>query len=163
MAKTKKHIISKNIDTTKLSPYASLRNMNSWRLTPVSDTFLDKFCEDLMSWSFQEDAFCLTQFLRYYGIHEQVFYDWVKKYEQVKYAHWVAMSNLGDKREIGALTKKYDSGTVEKVMAVYSSVWAAAEVRRSKLRREEQGDSFEDLTNCVRELVEQKWGDKKEK
>lgn len=162
MPKTKKNNMPKKIDTTKLSPYAAYKNMNSWRLTPVSDTFLDKFCDDLMHWSFQEDAFCLTQFLRYYGVHEQVFYDWVAKYEKVKYAHWVAMSNLGDKREIGALTKKYDAGMVEKVMSVYSSVWAAAEARRAKLRREEQGDSFEDLTNCVIELVEQKWGDKKE-
>ena len=162
MIKTKKNNILKHIDTTKPSPYASLKNMQSWRLTPVSDTFLDKFSEDLITWSYQEDAFCLTQFLRYYGVKEDIFYDWLKKYDKVKDAHWVAMTNLGDKREIGALTKKFDAGTSEKVMSAYSSIWAAAESRRSKLRREEQGDSFDDLTNCVRELVEQKWGEKKE-
>jgi len=160
MAKTNKTSISKTIDTTKLSPYASLKNMQSWRLTPVSDAFLEKFCEDLASWSYQKDAFCLTQFLRYYGISERVFYDWVRDHEQVKNAHWIAMTNLGDRREIGAITKQFDAGIVEKSLHMYSSTFAAAKNYDAKLKRDEQGARYEDLTNCVRDLVEQKWGDK---
>jgi hypothetical protein len=134
--------------------------MQSWRLTPVSDTFLDKFCEDLMNWSYQSNAFCLTQFLRYYGIHERVFYDWVRDHEKVKYAHWVAMTNLGDRREIGAITKQFDAGIIEKSLHMYSSTFAAAKNYDAKLKRDEQSVHMEDLTNCVRDLVEQKWGDK---
>ncbi len=162
MKKTKKSTTKREIDTTTPSPYATLKNMGSWRETPVSDQFLDKFCEDLIAWSYQENAFCITQFLRYYGVREDLFYDWVHRHNKVKDAHWIAMTNLGDKREIGALTKKFDAGIVEKVMSVYSSIWATAEERRSKIKREEQGASMQDLANCVRELTEQKWGDKNE-
>lgn len=162
MKKTNKPSISKEIDTNKLSPYASLKNMQSWRLSPVSDAFLDKFCEDLISWSYQKDAFCITQFLRYYGIHEQVFYNWVSGHEQVKNAHWVAMTNIGDRREIGAITKQFDAGIIEKSLHMYSSVYASARNYDARLKREEQGARIEDLTNCVRDLVEQKWGEKNE-
>jgi len=115
----------------------------------------------MIAWSFKEKSFCLTQFLRYWGVNEKYFYEWLHKYPEVQDAYWFIMSSLGDKREIGALTKQYDSGTAEKVMPAYSSIWAAVEERRAKLRRDEQGSSFEDLTNCLTKLVEQKWGDEK--
>lgn len=162
MKKTNKSSMPQKIDTTKTSPYASLKNMQSWRLTPVSETFLKKFCEDLIAWSYQKDAFCLTQFLRYYGVREYLFYDWVKRHPIVEDAHWIAMTNLGDRREIGAITKQYDAGIIEKSLHMYSSTFAAAKNYDAKLKRDEQGARTEDLTNCVRELVEQKWGDKKD-
>ena len=149
----------KYIDTTKRSPFCTLRNMQSWREKPMSEEFLNQFSEDLINWSYQDDAFCLTQFLRYYGVPENRFYEWVALYPQIKEAHWFAMTSLGDRREVGALTRKLDSGTAGHVMPAYSSTWAAVEERRAKLKRDSVGSSLEDLTNCVQALVQQKWGD----
>jgi transposase-like protein len=101
----------------------------------------------------------MTQFMREYGIPESTFYFWVKKHSEFRQAYWYALTAIGDRREIGALKREYDAGTVDKTISHYCSVNAAAEERRAKLKREEQGSSLEDLTNCVQKLVEQKWGD----
>ncbi len=159
MAKIKKSNTQKEYDAKNLTPYEIYKNMQSWRQTPISGAFIEKFCQDMIDWSFREKSFCLTQFLRWWGVNEKYFYEWLHKYPEIQDAYWFAMSSMGDKREIGALTRQYDSGTAEKPMSAYSSTWAAVEERRAKLRREEQGSTIEDLSNCVHKLVQQKWGD----
>lgn len=160
MAKNNKPSTIKEYDAKNLTPYEIYRNMQSWRQNPISEAGVQKFCEDMIAWSFQEKSFCLTQFLRYWGVNEKYFYEWLHKYPEIQDAYWFIMSSLGDKREIGALTKVYDSGTAEKVMPAYSSIWATVEERRAKLKREEQGSTIEELSNLIQKrVVQQQWGD----
>lgn len=138
--------------------YQTYRHMQSWRENTLSDAFVEKMCLALMEWSELPDSLCLTQFLRFWGVPEKLFYRWLPKFPDLQDAHWYAMTNLGDRREIGAIKRQYDAGIIEKSLAVYSSAFAAGKAYDSKLRHEEQSDSYEDLTNCLTKLVEQKWG-----
>jgi hypothetical protein len=162
MSRKKKIIIERELNSENCSQYATLQALCSLDFTDVPKVKLERICVDLMEWADKSTSFKLTQFMRGYGIPERTYYYWVNKYPEFKKAHWYALTAIGDRREIGAIYKKYDAGTVALTLSQYCSVAAAAESRRAKLRREEQEDSYEDLTNCVRNLVEQKWGDRRD-
>lgn len=159
MAKTNKPSTKSKLPLKDSSSYATFKNMQSWRTHEVSGAYLEMVCQKIIDWAKKEDSFCFTQFLREEGIPERTFYGWLPKFSDLQDVYWFAMSSLGDRREIGAITRKYDSGIIEKSLAVYSSTFAAAKGYDAKLKREEQGSSSEDLRDCVMKLVEQKWGD----
>ncbi|MGD0331176.1 MAG: hypothetical protein ABSB40_12175 [Nitrososphaeria archaeon] len=163
MAQTIKSSTTKAAKEKADKVYATFKNLCSWRENEMSGAFLEKMCQDLIAWADLPSSLKITQFMREYGIPEKTFYRTVHSNADFKEAYWYALTAIGDKREIGALKREYDAGTVDKTISHYCSVNAAAEERRAKLKREEQGSSIEDLTNCVQALVQQKWGDKNEK
>lgn len=118
------------------------RHCFEMKLRPVTQMFLDEFGRDLMIWARDnDDALAVSQFYNSKGVHEQTYYDWVNKYPDFKMSHEMAMSLLADRREIGAIKKKYDAGMISTMMPAYRKDWKAMAEWRAKIKGEAEGDS----------------------
>ena len=122
--------------------YDEYRDMTSFRVKPVSDHFIDKLAQALVSWACDnEDALKLTQFFIQRRIDISYLYRWEQRSENLKMAHEFALMCIGARREIGALKRKYDAGIVASTMAHYDKSWKELEEWRAKLRNKELEDN----------------------
>lgn len=139
--------ITKNTKGKKVKPkkenlskyvYDDYLCIRSFKRKPVGDRFIEILATDLVEWATQdEDALKLTQFIISRGIAIQDFYRWLHKHQILKEAHATAMLALGNRREIGALTKKYDASMVKSIMPVYDPEWRKEEEWRQSLKKDE--------------------------
>lgn len=119
--------------------YEDYRDMLSMEMKPCSSLFLERLSEDLIKWVNESpDHLKITQFFTSRGIAISNLYKWLPKSEALQEAHAYALTVLGDKRELGALKKEYDSGMVRYTMPHYDKAWKELEEWRSKLKEDKE-------------------------
>jgi len=102
---------------------------------PVTTSFIARLSEDLLKWAVNDDnALKLTQFTRKVGVHSGTFYRWANKHPTLRNALTAAKEAIGDRREIGALTGKYNYKMVMHQQHHYDNSWWDSEVKRAELR-----------------------------
>lgn len=112
---------------------------NTFKKKPVSKDWINLLAEKLVTWARDDDkALKLTQFYSLHGLAHSTMEKWRRKFPQLNEAAQVAKRMLGDRREIGALEKRYDASTVHKMMLHYDKSWKDVEEWRSKLKASEQ-------------------------
>jgi len=119
-------------------------DMFSFNKKMMTQTGLEKFCADLMKWVISDDdALRLDQFYAPKGISKDTFEGWCKRYDIASQTKKAALNILGSRRDIGALTRKYDAGHAARMMGYYDSDWVAEERRKidDKVRVEEAKSS----------------------
>ena len=111
----------------------------SFREKPISDQSLEKLAKDLVAWAINDEtATKIKPFFIFRGMGTTDVKRWKKRNKKFAAAYSLALSAIGNRREHGALTKKYDSNTVIKSMPLYDSDWKDLEEWRSNLRKSEQ-------------------------
>jgi len=99
-------------------------DMFHFKQVPVSEGFIDRLFSDLVKEAYNDkEMLTLEDFYLKRGLSPDSYYKWVKKYPQAQRAHDVALLAIGNRRERGGLTRKYDSGLVSQSMAHYSKRW----------------------------------------
>lgn len=93
------------------------------RSTPLSEQIVDKLADELTEWVKKEDKLTLRSFLIHKKIPWDTFYVWIDKYPKLKVAHQLAMMNLSERREIGGMTRKFDTGFTLNSMPMYDPMW----------------------------------------
>jgi hypothetical protein len=115
-------------------PYQDLFFMKE---KPVSLAFLERFAQEVLNWSALDTSLKITDFYLEKNIPNQVYYRWVKKYDFMKEAHETAMRRIASRREVGALTRKYDAGSVREFQALCDPEYREFIKWRSELRNKE--------------------------
>lgn len=93
-------------------------------MRPVSDVYLDKLAIELIEWvDASPNNLVLKQFTLAKGIPYMDYLRFVDRHENLKIAHQQALHALGVKREVGALTKVYESGMAIKALPMYDEAW----------------------------------------
>ena len=129
--------------TTTVKPAAKYRyddylDMFTMRKRPISVEYIEKFANDMVLWALNDpDAFKLAQYYRIRGVCGEDMERWAERYPNLKTANRYVLGILGDKREMGALKKDYDSGMVRTMMPRYDKDWRNIEKWRSLLREQE--------------------------
>jgi len=124
--------------TTTKSLFDEYLDIFTFKTRPVTDEWIEQLAKDLVKWSTEDDeAFKLTQYYRSRGIGSDDMKRWCERSPKLKKAHTVALQALGDRREIGALKKKYDPGMTRTMMPRYDKDWKKIEEWRSTLRAKE--------------------------
>lgn len=119
-------------------------NMTTFKMSPVSDVFLEKLAADLCQWALHdEEALKLNTFFAERGIHQHTAEVWRKRNKKLDSAYSFAKQCIGDRREMGGLKRKLDSGMVSTTMAHYDSDWKALAEWRAKLKAETEGAAIE--------------------
>jgi len=141
-----------NVKIRKKTEFDQYRDQFSMRMKPVSQRFLKLLVKDLVDWAVHDDnALILKQFFLLKGISTSDVHRWRKKHEWFNQAVEFAKSAIGIRRELGALTKKFDARTVMKTMPNYCDEWKEAELWRARLKKlAEEPDR-----NVLQEIVEQ--------
>lgn len=101
---------------------------------PVTDTFLEMLASTYIKWV-KEETKCLlfTEFLQYQGIRREDFYRWLLRSEKLRQAHDFVIMVLCNRREVGAITRKYDSSMITKMHGFYSDIWVTETTRIAAL------------------------------
>jgi len=135
-----------------MKKFDQYKNMFSIKTKPVSEKFIHLLAKELVDWAIHnENALILKQFFFEKGIGTSDIHRWRKKNEGLDSAIKFAKEAIGVRRELGALTKKFDSRTIMKTMANYCDEWKEAELWRARLKNlAEEPDR-----NVLKEIVEQ--------
>lgn len=158
--KTNKHSTKSLTETKKW--YDEYPDVYAFKTTPVSEVLLDRLFQELLDWAeSNEDALKITEFF----LRKRIGSDTVarfrardKKYDDA-YNH--ALQLIGNRREIGALKRKLDSGIVAYTMAHYDPSWVKLAEWRAALKKESEGQQGNNITVVMEtfpssELVPQK-------
>lgn len=115
---------SKNSDNNKL-PFKSTKIVDYYtdmfflKEKPVSEAFIERLAQEMIDWSKEDDALRITQFFNKRGIPNPMLYRWMEKYPFFKQAHEYVMAVIADRRDVGAITRKYDGNYIDKSLGMY--------------------------------------------
>jgi hypothetical protein len=126
-----KQELSTDSQNYKFDEYFDLKHRKN---CVISERGAELLATQMIAWCEDEEAFTMNQFYRMKGIQEKTFHRLMAKFPALQDAHDFALAALGDKREIGALKHKYDTGLVGRSMAVYSNAWRWLEEWRGEMR-----------------------------
>lgn len=115
-AKTSDHSKSIAVNTKILDFYPDMFFLKE---KPVSEAFIERLAREMVDWSKLEDSLRITQFFNQRGIPNGMIYKWMEKFPMLKQAHEFAMGAIADRRDIGAITRKYDGNYIDKSQAMY--------------------------------------------
>jgi hypothetical protein len=109
-------------------------DMFTLRMSPVSNDYLLHFAKEWVDWAVQsDDALTLEGFYVLKRVHDYTVNRWMKRCPELQQAHDWAMMAIGDRREKGAITRKYDSGMIRTTMPMYKAKWKELEEWRAHL------------------------------
>jgi hypothetical protein len=109
-------------------------DMFSFRLEPVSHAYIEKFA---MEWvdvvSTDESIITLEQFFVLKRVTRDTVKDWLTRSEVLRQAKAYVLMILSVRREVGSITKKYDSTFILRNHAAYDPTFKLIEEWRAKL------------------------------
>ena len=142
MKKKKKEIKKPNTPTKRRKSIQSrefFHDIYTYQQKPMSIPGLQKMGAGLIKWALEDPkALKIKPFFRNLGIATNDVSRWRKKYPAFDMAYRTALEAIGDRREIGAIEKKYDSSLICRTMVQYDSEWAQTEEWRAGLRTKEE-------------------------
>ena len=103
----------------------------------VTDRRLDQYAEDIYDWALNDpDALKVTQFYLERGISRENWNRWMDMHEGLSKAYNTAIHLIGNRRESGAVKRKFAEGIVSSTMHRYDPEWRESEEWRATLRQE---------------------------
>lgn len=111
-------------------------NVHTRQYHPATVKFVESQCIKLKEWADQEDSLNLYDFIDNQGYNPATFYKWCDKFPQLHETHQYAIRRLGSRREMGALTRKFDASTVHRTLGYYHYIWRQETAALAKLKEE---------------------------
>lgn len=145
--KKKRNKITNNNTTTKSTKrkpvdkyvhFDDYFNVYDGRMHPLSMAGLGRLGKELILWSQRDDALVMIDFFNNKGIPKNTWLDWLVRDESFKSQYAIALSNIGSRREKGALNKTFSEKMVLTSLPMYDTNWKELEEWRSGLRTREQ-------------------------
>lgn len=137
----------KNKNNTPVKPREKERfddyyyDMVTLREVPISEVTIEKIARDFLKWAMEnDDALKVLPFFRERGISYDNLGRWRKRSKYFASAYQMAKEAIGDRRECGAIKRKYSEKTILSSMARYDKGWEKLEKWRSSLKKQEQDE-----------------------
>jgi hypothetical protein len=111
-------------------------NVHTRQYHPATVKFVELQCVKLKEWADQEDSLNIHDFIDSQGYNPATFYKWCDKFPQLHETHQYAIRRLGSRREMGALTRKFDASTVHRTLGYYHYIWRQETIALAKLKEE---------------------------
>jgi hypothetical protein len=95
-------------------------NFNTYEKSVYTNLSIIRLGKEVIAWARNNpDAIKIGQFLEEKGIGRRSWNRWCENYPDLQEAYEHAKMIIGNRREFGALTRKYDSGYVSKTQITY--------------------------------------------
>lgn len=105
-------------DSTK--PWMNLYKEVQFLKLQANEHFIELLAEDLVNWARKDnDALRIEDFHWDREICDKTFYEWVKKFDTLAYAHKIATNSIASRREKGMLRKTMPEGGVLKSLYLW--------------------------------------------
>jgi len=109
-------------------------NMFTFKQTPISTDYLLHYALEWVNWALtDDDALTMEGFHIKKGVQSFTVSRWCQRSPELKQAHDHVMEIIGDRREKGAINRKYDSGMIRTTMPMYKAKWRELEEWRAQL------------------------------
>ena len=136
---TKRKRPAKKLDNseTKCSPWLEeYLDCFSFKMKPITQAFIHRISQELVKWAEDDDigALKVSSFYLKKGIPWETWNQWKKKYTEINHATKYATMVIGNRREIGGLTKKFESSIVSHTMPMYDPEWKQLAEWRASLK-----------------------------
>lgn len=140
MKKTTKRIIP----AKKVSRNASLgvktfeqefyRDMFTLKMKPIPNDYLLHFALEWVTVTLKdEEMITIEDYLILKGVEQSTVDRWCKRSEELRAAHDYVLMILGNRREKGGLTRKFDAGLIKTTQHLYNIKWKELEEWRANL------------------------------
>lgn len=105
---------------------------------PVTEAFINRISKELLDWAQNDpEALKMSEFFNKKRIPRNTWDAW-SRYPTFKAARALAVEALGNRREKGAIAKKFDPTTINFMMPMYDAEWKAQVEWRAKLKAESE-------------------------
>jgi hypothetical protein len=111
-------------------------NMFTRQMSPITKRFIEQESSRIMEWAQLQDSLRMVDYTDARGYTPEVYYDWVKKYPEIKIAHEFALRRIGSRREQGAMTRQFSEGTIHRTLGYYDQIFACETLKLSKMKDE---------------------------
>jgi len=121
-----------------MTNFSEYYNMSTMTKQVASNTWAEKMARHMIDWAENnEDALTLEAFYRSIGMLSQDFCDIARKYPTLEKALQYTRMVIGDRREHGMITRKFDAGSIAYMMPHYKDTWKEMVAWRSSLKQSE--------------------------
>lgn len=105
----------------------------TFKIKPITQSFIERFASDLVKWAYNDnEALIISQFYLSKGISPQTYYRWINQHSILKEAHETALLCIGNRREIGALKRKFSETMIARRQHAYDSEWNVDKLRNKQ-------------------------------
>jgi len=111
------------VSTIKACDYDDYMCTYSFVRKPVNSAYIEKLATEMVLWAQTDEALKISQFWLMKGICNRDFKRWCDKHECLRDAYETVKALVGNRREMGALRKQYDSSMVRVSMKLYDEEW----------------------------------------
>lgn len=125
------------ITETKLIFLGEYLNIHTFQKHIITQSFIESEAKKLRDWANLDDSLLIQDFADKQGYRRTLFYEWVEKYPAFAIAHEYALSRIGSRREIGAMTRRFAEATTHRTLSHYQDVWKSETIALSKLKEEQ--------------------------
>ena len=134
-------------DSAKIEVLEEYYNYNSMALIPITTATLYRLLGNGIKWAREiDDAIKLSQFQDMNGISKRTWQRWREKHKWFDEGTEQILTILGNKREAGLLTRKYEPGSTIFMMPHYDDDWGKMCEWRANLKPKEgivkSGETF---------------------
>ena len=109
--------------TKKVKVISEFYSVKTRQYHPMTTRFVEQEIIALREWADLETSLLVSDFTYHRGYAPKTFYEWCKKFPELKEMHDYANSRIASRREIGAMTGKYKESTVHRTLGHYSPIW----------------------------------------
>lgn len=144
---------------------------NEFRTKPMSERFIVKLGHEFVHWCKNSKSIIAGQFFSEKGIDHRTYYRWMDRCPEFEKAYRHGLSILGNKREVGAIEKRYSEKMVMHRMHAYDPEWKDSDKYQASLRNNESNsnepkivviEKFRDKEDEPIKIKEQNVSDNKE-
>lgn len=108
----------------------------------INDNIIDVVCKSLIEWVQDDNSLRIDQFLYSRKLTRSKFYNWLKIYPKLQEYFDMAIMAIANRRDIGAMTRKYDSHYISKTMGFYCQVHKDEHKREIELKQAADANTF---------------------
>lgn len=129
--------------------------MFTLRQKPICDAVLEKWAAELLDWAKNcDDALKISQWCTLKGLSTMDLYRFCQRNQVLASAHQRAKEILGDRREMGALKKKYDTTLTAFMMPHYDKDWKEMAEWKAKINKVDDATTSADVAaRIAREIL----------
>jgi len=109
-------------------------SVKSQQYHPVTVKFVEREALRLYEWADVDSSLRISQFYNNSGYGSDTFERWCKRFDFMHKAYLYAMSKIAERREIGALTRKFDSNAVFRTLGFYDPIYRSELDRANEMR-----------------------------
>jgi len=154
--KVSKKRVTKKKKLTPLRAQSPLERYKFYSKYPITKVMADDLATELIEWVIDNDkATTFNSFLVQAGLSKMLFHRVAAKSEKLREAKKYAMMAIGDRRENGALNKKFDFNATKLMQGHYDPDWQAREEFLASLKKTSDSSNVtkEELFNIVSQML----------